>query len=336
MALFDAYLAVDWSARSAPSPPRPSPDSVWVAEWDGSGARGAGDGTRVSYLRTRHACYQLLRERLLDHVAQGRRVLAGFDFPLGYPRGFAAALGLGDMPAPGLGDTADGPPAAPWRLLWDELGRLIEDGPDNANNRFDVAAALNRRCGTGPRAGDPGPLWGCPPAVAGPWLRSTSPRYPYGAGPVTLARLRWAERRLPGTQPAWKLMGAGSAGSQCLLGIPVAGRLRSDPRLRDASRIWPFETGFTRSPGPDDGSFVLHAEIWPGVLRGEGFRRGPAIDGRAHGPVIKDEAQVRAVVGWLRAADGDGRLPELFGTPPRLDPGAVRDVLAEEGWILGG
>jgi hypothetical protein len=50
-------------------------------------------------------------------------VFVGFDFPYGYPSGFSSALGLeGTMPA--------------WRLTWDELARLVSDGPDNRNNRF--------------------------------------------------------------------------------------------------------------------------------------------------------------------------------------------------------
>jgi hypothetical protein len=336
--LFDAYLAVDWSARSMPSPRRPSPDSIWVAEWAGSGSRAAPGGIRASYLRTRHACQQYLRDRLLDHVAHGRRVLVGFDFPFGYPRGFAAALGLGD-PSAAPARSPSGPARAqssparerssvpqPWRLIWDELDALVEDGPDNSNNRFEVAAQLNQRCGQPPGTAAPGPLWGCPRASAGPSLGVTSPLYPYRAGTLSLARLRWAEQLVRGTQPAWKLMGAGSAGSQCLLGIPVVSRLRSDPRLRDVSRVWPFETGFSQPPGPADGAFVLHAEVWPGIIR----------DHPVPSTMIKDAAQVRAVVSWLRSADGSGGLGKLLGPPLRLAPGAHHDILAEEGWILGG
>lgn len=312
--LFDVYLAVDWSARSAPSPPRPSADSVWVAECSGI-STGSG-GTHTRYLRTRHDCLQWLRQRLCDHVARGRRVLAGFDFPFGYPKGFAAALGLGG--------------AAPWRLIWDELELLIEDAPDNGNNRFEVAAALNQRCGPAP-----GPLWGCPRAFAGPWIQATSPRYPYGAGRLSLPRLRWAEQQAPGTQPAWKLMGIGSAGSQCLLGIPVVSRLRSDPRLADVTQVWPFETCSPDPPAPPGGAFVLLAEIWPGIVRRHVATAGRAAGGRGQPGTIKDEAQVRTVVHWLRSADRSGGLERLLGAPARLPPAACHDVLAEEGWILG-
>lgn len=324
---FDVYLAVDWSGRSAPSPARPSPDSVWVAEYDGT--RSVPGPVHTWYLRTRHDCEQWLRQRLVDHVERGRRVLAGFDFPFGYPAGFAAALGLGDR---------HGPP--PWRLIWDELDRMTEDAPDNRNNRFEVAAVLNRRCTGGSRPPSaPGPLWGCPRALAGPWLQPTSPAYPYLAGRQPLPRLRRVERSAPGTQPGWKLMGAGSVGSQCLLGIPVVSRLRSDPRLRHLTWIWPFETGFTGTPDddtfPDDGTFIVHAEVWPGTVARHlpAGERTPALHGQPE--MIKDEAQVRAVVRWLHSADRSGSLGELLAAPARLPAGPRGDVLNEEAWILG-
>lgn len=324
--LFDVYLAVDWSARSAPSPRRPSPDSVWVAECTATAGR-----TSTHYLRTRHACGQWLRRRLRDHVAHGRRVLAGFDFPFGFPAGFAAALGRGCAAAarrPHSGKPHREDPAG-WRLIWDELDELIEDAPDNGNNRFAVATALNLRCGPAP-----GPLWGCPRARAGPYLAATSPGYPYPVGGLDLRRLRWAELPVPGTQSAWKLMGIGSVGSQCLLGIPFVARLRSDPLLRDVSRVWPFETRAAGSP-PPGGASVLYAEIWPGIVRRLSGARELTAQRNAPPAMIKDQAQVREVVRWLRSADESGALESMLDAPGRLPARVRRDVLGEEGWILG-
>ena len=68
--------------------------------------------------------------------------MVGFDFPFGYPAGFAARLGL------------EGPP---WRAVWDEIARLIEDDEGNRNNRFEVGAEFNRRV-----SGGRFPFWGCP------------------------------------------------------------------------------------------------------------------------------------------------------------------------------
>jgi hypothetical protein len=304
--LFDAYLAIDWSARDSPSPRRPSRDAVWLAH---QSARH--DITATVYARTREECFQKLRSLLAGHVAGGERVFVGFDFPFGFPSGFASALGL---------DPVGGRSA--WRLIWDELSVLICDEPDNRNNRFDAAAALNRRCGD-----RPGPLWGCPAGVPRPWLPARSPRYPYAAsqGPM-LERLRWTEKRQSGTQPVWKLFGAGSVGSQCLMGIPYVLRLREDAELRDVSRIWPFETGFaepeaSRPPGEP---FVMHAEIWPSLA-----------PGRNAAASIRDEDQVRAIAAWLRSLDDRGWMEELLRTPSGLSPRALHEVVSEEGWIAG-
>jgi hypothetical protein len=71
-------------------------------------------------------------------------------------------------------------------------------------------------------------------------------------------------KRLP--FPVWKLAGQGAVGSQALLGIPRVAAWRYDPGFAPFSRVWPFETGFTADAVPDSGPFVVHAEIWPGVL----------------------------------------------------------------------
>ena len=60
----------------------------------------------------------------------GSSVLAGFDFPYGYPAGLARVLGL------------DG---SPWRSVWDDLkARIADDQTLGTNNRFYVAGDLNR------------------------------------------------------------------------------------------------------------------------------------------------------------------------------------------------
>ncbi|MDQ2807152.1 MAG: hypothetical protein M3Z04_09625 [Chloroflexota bacterium] len=328
--LFDVYLAVDWSARSLPSPARPSADALWVGE----ALAAAPHESQESYWRTRAACVAHVRARLLTHVAAGRRVLIGCDFPYGYPAGTAAALAGGTAlsgdTAPSYaggaaalsGDTApsyaDG---AAWRWMWGWLAARIMDDAANGNNRFAVAAAANACAGGSP----PGPFWGCPPAQAGPHLTPTSPSYPYATAGPTLARLRTVEQRLRGTQPCWKLLGTGSVGGQALLGIPRVAAWRADPALAAVSRIWPFETGFTASPTSGPGPAVIHAEIWPGIVP-------DALDPTMP---IRDQAQVRAVVRWLAARDMAGTLGDLFAPPPDLSPDLRAACLAEEGWLLG-
>src|SRR5207249_2630241 len=102
--LFDVYIAVDWSARSVPSPIKPTKDAIWVGE---KAALDVEDSTNCgeSYWSTRFACRSYLRERLLHHAHVKRRVFIGFDFGYGYPAGLAKALRLdGSLPA--------------WRKIW--------------------------------------------------------------------------------------------------------------------------------------------------------------------------------------------------------------------------
>jgi len=139
------------------------------------------------------------------------RVLLGFDFPLGF---------------------------AGYPISWKLIAGLIEDHKDNRNNRFAVAADLNRRL-----TGGAAPFWGCPAKYAGPYLTATKP-------PCALPQ-RATEQR--GAKPPWKLAYPGTCGSQSLTGIPHLVRLRE--ALRDCS-VWPFEREDTR--------YVI-AEIYPSL-----------------------------------------------------------------------
>ena len=307
--LFDVYMAVDWSARNVPGPANPTRDALWIGERraaaiDDSTANGE------TYWRTRRECLAHIRARLIHRLEAGRRVFLGFDFPYGYPAGYAAALGMS-----GEGSR--------WRQVWNELRRLVRDGEDNRNNRFVVAAHLNARCG----GHTPGPLWGCPVNGALPTLLPTSPRYPYTVQPgLALQRLRWADRRVRGVQPVWKLYGNGSVGGQTIVGLPALCRLRDDPALASVSRVWPYETGFTSSPTDVHGPSVLHAEIWPGIVP-------EPLDTAV---IIRDQAQVRVLVRWITHLDATGRLGALFAAPEGMGPEALAACVEEEGWILGG
>ena len=173
--MFDHFVMVDWSAAGVP---RPGPDSIWIC-W-----RGPDGVERLENPRTRHQARALLADWLAAAQSSGERVLVGFDFPFGYPAGFAARLGLS---------------GAPWRAVWDEIARLIEDDELNRNNRFDVAAKLNNRIAT---AGGAAPFWGCPAAEIRPSLAPTRPAPAYESG---LAERRLIDRReyMPGAQPCW-------------------------------------------------------------------------------------------------------------------------------------
>lgn len=252
----------------------------------------------------------MLRDLLRAATDRGERVLVGFDFPYGFPAGFAAALGL----------STDRPP---WQAIWERLGECMHDAPDNANRRFADAAKLNETMGA-----PPGPFWGHPPGFADPRL-TWRVSFPFRAACSQLLReLRHTERHLRDTKrlpfPVWKLAGQGAVGSQALLGIPRVASLRDDPRLEAFSRVWPFETGFTANVVSASEAFVLHAEIWPGVLRPD-----------PHTHSVADARQVLALVDWARHLDGEGRLAAEFSPPTTLDADQITECISEEGWILG-
>ena len=291
---FDRYVFVDWSARSGPGPAVPGRDSVGI----GVGARGA--PPRAAYCRTRQEGAARVLAVLLAAHARGERVLVGFDFSYGLPIGSAAAAGL----QPG------------WRGAWTAIADRLTD-VDNRSDRFRVGAGLNAAI-----SGGEGPFWGCPASARVPGLAPRSPGFPFRArNGVALGRLRACERRLPGTQEIWKLYGAGSVGSQSLTGLPRVRALRHHPDLAADSVVWPFETGFTRRLE----AAVVHAEVWPGLVRDRAVRRAGVLD----------RAQVLSLCEWAAELDGRGALAPWFDRPSGLAARAVDDVLAEEGWTLG-
>ena len=284
----DPIVVVDWSASSRPTLGR---DSIWVAVRDAA-------GLRTVNLPTRRAAEQHLRALL--GTAPGDEVLLGVDFSLGYPAGTASALGLTGVP---------------WRATWSLLSELVVDGPANRNNRFQVAAELNRRL-----TGGPAPFWGVPRAAATATLGPTKPADP---GPV--GEWRQVEQRLRELRfrpfSTWQLLGAGAVGSQSLVGIPVLERLR-----RGAARplrVWPFDDA-GREPGT-----AIVAEVWP-TLFGHDRADGDAdVEGGAPDP--RDRRQVATTAERLWTLDGCGALDRLLRAAPTSST-----VTSEEGWLLGG
>lgn len=218
---FDRFLMVDWSGGNDAGP-RPRQDAIWIGE-DGRG------GERPPlYQRNRHVAEETLSARIERALTAGERLFIGFDFPFGYPAGFAKAL------------TGRADPLAVWR--W--LAERIEDAP-RANNRFDVAAEINLRL-----AGGRGPFWanGLKRDIAG--LPRTKAGY---VNPFPARRA--AEQRARGAFTCWQLAGAGAVGSQVLMGLPVLDRLRR--RFPGQLAVWPYE--------PMDRPVAL-VEIWPSLI----------------------------------------------------------------------
>lgn len=271
MSAFETVVMVDWSGGNQ-GRARPQEDAIWACIGRG------GVTEEPVYLRHRGAAEDWIAALIETEGAAGRRVLAGFDFPFGYPAGFARAL------------TGSNDPRAVWR--W--LAARIEDRP-TSNNRFDVAAEMNRAF---PGIG---PFWGN-------GLAREIPDLPEKGNARTF---RWdPERRAAeqevgakGAFTCWQLAGAGAVGSQVLMGLPVLERLAQ----RLGAAIWPFEP-----PGRD----VVFVEIWPSLL-------ASVIAEQQRAREIRDAVQVRVLARVVSAL-----APERLGEMLAVDA-------PEEGWILG-
>ncbi|MDB5665344.1 molybdopterin guanine dinucleotide synthesis [Cypionkella sp.] len=273
MAKFDRVIIADWSAASAQSPARPSADAIWLGE---IGQNGASTG----YYRTR-ACAEAALVQAIDRALASReQLLIGFDFPMGYPAGFASRL-TGTATA---------------RAVWAWLAEHIEDSAQNCNNRFQVAAQINRRFSNGLTSG---PFWGRPATLNLPDLPATK-AIDYRS--LNLAERRAVEGVVPRAQPVWKLYTTGAAGGQGLMGQPMIQRLSSKPGVA----VWPF----------DPLAQVVLAEVYPSLINA-------AV--RADAAVIKDEVQVRLLARALFVLSQQDRLEPLLDAPINI----------EEGWILG-
>lgn len=285
---------VDWSASSKPVT---GADSIWI------GVMKRNVRFQMAFEAhnpaTRAAAEKLLEEILGDLRRKSERALVGFDFPLGFPRGTAAALKLSG--------------GTPWRQMLDFVTKEVKDKPTNENNRFQVGAKMNRLM-----TGEAFPFWGAPARDAQTMLSVKRVR---DHGASDLPEFRLAEETAKGTSSIWKLYYQGSVGGQALTGMPVLSRLR-DARGEKA-RIWPFETGWKPlAPSDLDGVDAMFAEIYPSLFAGK----------IANG-AVKDEVQVRAVCERFNALDEKGQLGALFG-PSKDDPRRAA-VEREEGWILG-
>lgn len=308
MRLFDAYIFIDWSAGNRPGPQTPTDDAVWVGE-----SVPELKHKRETYHRTRNSAITYVLSFLLNHAKEKRRVLVGFDFPYGYPHGFCRALRLPSG-------------AQAWWQVWAELADRVRDDDANANNRFEAANELNAIAGNG----NPGPFWGCPERKVSAALNAHAPNYPFHTAGGKLQRLRIVEKRLRGVLSTWQMFGNGSVGSQALVGIPYVYRLRRHLELLRFSRVWPFETGFTTTRAPSKGPFVLHAEIWPGIVQDR-----VQVCLAAQPSLIRDCAQVRAMCDWAAECDAEGSLERFFGPPQGLNEQEGKACVEEEGWILG-
>jgi hypothetical protein len=147
MALFDAYVMVDWSASNRRCSGRSN--CIWIAH----GSATADEPNTVSS-PSRTEAEQIMRAQLQPIVSANKGcVLLCADFGYGYPAGFASLLSE-SVP----GETT------PWRIVWQYLSKHIQDDvgsksdrqPTNRNNRFQVANTINNAV---PGKTFAGPFW---------------------------------------------------------------------------------------------------------------------------------------------------------------------------------
>jgi molybdopterin molybdotransferase len=222
---FDTTVMIDWSGGNDTGP-TPSKDAIWA------GVSRSGSAEPAVYLRNRLVAEDWIGALIEAELAAGRRVMIGFDFPFGYPQGFAEAL------------TGDSDPFA----VWDWLAARIKDAP-KANNRFDIAAEINLGLGNGK-----GPFWfnGLTNRDI-PGLARTKDGYEN-----PFADHRRSETLTKGAFTCWQMGGAGAVGSQSFMGLPVLSRLRH--RFAGQVAVWPFE---------DLDRPVAFVEIWPSLTVGK-------------------------------------------------------------------
>lgn len=192
---------VDWSGGGDRGS-KPVKDAIWIGQAAG------GVSEPPEYARNRVVAEARLEEIIAGALAAGKRLFIGFDFPFGYPAGFAQGV------------TGSTNPLLLWEALADRLPPSVE-----GRERIAVASELNALF-----PGD-GPFW------FDPFRKGTVPlRKP---APMPLPEWRVAESRANGAFSCWQLGGAGSVGSQALTGIATLARLRR--RFGGQVAIWPFE-----------------------------------------------------------------------------------------------
>lgn len=296
--LFDAYVIADWTAAEGK---KLGDNSVWI----GVAKRDVRFRlySETHNVATRAEGEALLNSILADHRKRGDRVLVGFDFNLGYPVGTAARLKL---------------TGAPWQAMWKFIASNIVDKADNTNNRYQVAAKMNRLM-----TDEAWPLWGAPAKQAQRWLTTTKPAG--GSGDIPEFRATEDAARKGRLQPksVWQMHGAGAVGGQTLVGVPMVRRLLE--KLGPSGAVWPFGTGWRALDAADvEPLSALVVEVWPSIF-----------DGKPNPGEFKDEAQVRATAMALAALDDKGQLGKAFAPPKDASPELIQQVEQEEGWILG-
>ena len=220
MSAFDSFCVVDWNSGNDTGP-TPKKDAIWAA------AVVAGQAHPACYLRNRDVAMEWITELVETELRASRRLLIGFDFPFGYPAGFAERI-VGEANTP---------------KLWDFFAERLQDSPKH-NNRFDLAGELNRRF----------------PGVGPFWFNALKrdiahlPRKGLARQGHSMKERRAVDMVHPGAFTPWQMGGAGAVGGQVMTGMAALSALRR--RFGSKVSVWPFEQE----------AEVHVVEIWPSLI----------------------------------------------------------------------
>ena len=218
---FDSFAIVDWSSGNDTGP-TPRKDAIWAC------ASLGGTISEPTYLRNRDLAFDWLRDLIEAERQTRRRLLIGFDFPFGYPKGFARRVTGSDDPL----------------ALWSYYRAHLLDTP-KSNSRFALAGQINSRF---PGVG---PFW----FNAGKDEVPDLPRKGRARTNHGIPERRESEQQAKGTFTCWQMGGAGAVGGQVMTGLAVLQRLREAFPAQIA--VWPFEK---------DAKPVHFVEIWPSLI----------------------------------------------------------------------
>ena len=300
----DRIIMVDWSGGGDRGP-KPVKDAIWIGE------AAAGVATEPEYMRNRVVAEDALAARIEAALAAGERLLIGFDFPFGYPAGFARAVTGSDDPL----------------MLWADLAARLPASEDG-RKRIEVAAELNSLF-----PGE-GPFW------FDPFGKGTVPMRKPADFPVP--EWRAAEAEAKGAFSCWQLGGAGSVGSQALTGIATLERLRQ--RFAGQVAVWPFEALDAPVAFVEIWPSLIAGDVAAGQTDGE-IKDAAQVRILAEAVSRLSEAELAQMLdvdapeeGWifglgheatLSAAARHGRLRnDCFALPPGVDWTPVDDALA--------
>ena len=302
--LFDAYIIANWTAAEGK---KLGEQTLWVAV----AKRDVRFRlyTETHNVATRAEGEKLLESLLAEHRKRGDRVLVGFDFNFGFPAGTAARLQL------------DG---RAWDAMGKFLGSNVVDKADNSNNRYQVAAKMNRLM-----TDEAWPFWGSPASQAQRWLTTTKP--PEGSGSdipeFRATEIAGRKDKLP-PKSVWQMHGAGAVGGLTLVGVPMVRRLLD--KLGTSATIWPFNTGWRELTEADvEPLSALIVEVWPDMFKATRETNAEGVK------EYKTQAQVRAASIAFAEMDDAGTLQKAFAAPASADEALITAVESEEGWILG-